>query len=66
MEEWIMNAVLGLIIGVLFGAVIGLRRIIEMDRKIEHILEKVERLEKKIDNVLEKKVKKARRTKRKK
>ena len=63
MEEWIMNAVFGLIIGVLFGAVIGLRRLIEMDQKMEHLLEKVARLEKKIDSVVEKKAKKSRRTK---
>ena len=62
MERWLVNAVLGLIIGVLFGAIIGLKRIIEMDRKIERILMKVERLEKKVDVAVEKKAKRVKRS----
>ena len=45
MAEWIINAAVGLMLGVLLGIVIGLKHIITLDRKIELLLEKLHRLD---------------------
>jgi hypothetical protein len=47
-EDWALKAIIGLMIGVLFGLLVGLRQIMLMDRKIEHLLERVEKEERQI------------------
>ena len=50
MGEWIINAAVGLMLGVLLGIVIGLKHIIMLDRKIELLLEKLHRIDVKTEH----------------
>jgi hypothetical protein len=63
MTDWVLNAAVGLMIGFMLGAIVGLKYIIEMDRKIERLLAKVERLELKTEKEIESKIVKRRKKK---
>ncbi|MDD5182200.1 MAG: hypothetical protein PHC66_03450 [Candidatus Nanoarchaeia archaeon] len=43
--EWTMPAAVGLMVGISVGVLIEMKYIIGMDRKIEHLIEKVARIE---------------------
>jgi len=43
--EWTLTAAVGLMVGVSFGILIELKYIIELDRKLERLLNRVEREE---------------------
>ena len=58
MYEWMSVIGLGLIIGISFGILLEFRYLIEMDMKLERIIEKVERLEGKEIKILKRKRKK--------
>ncbi len=58
MYEWTIVVGVGLLIGISFGILLQFRYIIELDMKIERLIEKLERMEQKELEDLEKKKKK--------
>ena len=58
MYEWMSVIGIGLLIGVSFGILLEFRYLIEMDIKLEKIIDKVERLESKEIKILKRKKKK--------
>ena len=58
MYEWMSVIGLGLIIGISFGILLEFRYLIEMDLKLERIIDKVERLESKEIKLLKRKKRK--------
>ena len=43
--EWTLPAAVGLMVGISVGILIELKYVIQMDRKIEHLIERVARIE---------------------
>lgn len=43
--EWTLSAAVGLMVGISLGVLVELRYIVQMDRKIEHLIERVARIE---------------------
>jgi hypothetical protein len=51
--EWALTAAVGLMVGISFGVLIELKYIVNLDRKIERILERVEREELRTERAVE-------------
>lgn len=58
--EWTMPAAVGLMVGISVGILVELKYIINIDRKLEHIIERVSRIELRTERELLKGLKKIR------
>jgi hypothetical protein len=43
--EWTLTAAVGLMVGISLGVLVQLRYVVLMDKKIEHIIERIARIE---------------------
>jgi hypothetical protein len=43
--EWTLTAAVGLMVGISLGVLVELRYVVLMDKKIEHIIERIARIE---------------------
>ena len=57
MYEWTVIVGVGLLIGISFGILLQFRYIVELDQKIERLIEKLERMESREIEILAKKKK---------
>jgi hypothetical protein len=63
--EWTLPAAVGLMVGISVGVLIELKYIIKMDKKIEHLIDKVSRIELRTEHELLAKLKKTKSSRRK-
>ena len=58
--EWTLTAAVGLMVGISFGILIELKYIIDLDKKLEHLINRVEREELKTEREVESVIKRKR------
>jgi uncharacterized membrane-anchored protein YhcB (DUF1043 family) len=59
--EWTLTAAVGLMVGISFGILLELKYIIDIDRKMEHLMNRLEKEELKTEREVESVIKRRRR-----